>query len=231
MRKVFLDIETTGLMPEKDKDRIIEIGMVYFDDDNYQNPKEYYQLINPERKVSREAFDIHGLGDKLLSTQPLFKDVADDVLKVLTDATVYAHNAEFDVSFLNFELGMLHKTTVNEVAKEIVDTYDVARKIYVGKHNSLNALAKRAGINVSERRQKHGALIDAKLLVQVYLFITQNQSSLDLKEDEIKAKVKIPKRAEIKLQTFTVSKDALVKHEEYLQEMFAKSEVKPLLMK
>tara|TARA_B100000686_G_scaffold351311_1_gene449738 strand:- start:26134 stop:26808 length:675 start_codon:yes stop_codon:yes gene_type:complete len=184
MRRIALDTETTGLSPLSGH-RIVEIGCVELDD-NIPTGKEWHSYINPEREVPEAAEAIHGLSTKFLSGKPLFRDVSDDLLLFLAGAELVIHNAKFDIGFLNNELNLLKKPTIN--LEKTIDTVMLAKKIIPGAAASLDALCKRFNIDLS-RREKHGALLDAQLLAEVYLELTGGrQSSLELNSFEEKKK-------------------------------------------
>ena len=167
MNHIFFDIETTGLYTTTG-DRIISIGAVIYPDESLDpsTGKEYYQLINPERDVPAEATKINGLTLDDLKDKPTFKQIADDLLRRLEDATVYAHNGEdFDFSFVDDELEEAGKPWLFEVALDLIDTLHIARDLFPGQRNGLDALIDRAGL---PRRGTHNALEDAKILAEVY---------------------------------------------------------------
>ena len=176
MRRIALDTETTGLNPLSGH-RIVEIGCVELDD-NIPTGKEWHSYLNPERDVPEAAEAVHGLSTKFLSDKPKFGEVSDELLLFLSDAELVIHNAKFDIGFLNNELNLLKKPIIN--LDRTVDTVILARKTLPGAAASLDALCKRFNIDLS-RREKHGALLDAQLLAEVYLELTGGrQSSLKL---------------------------------------------------
>jgi len=176
MRRIALDTETTGLSPIGGH-RIVEIGCVELDH-NIPTGKEWHSYINPERDVPEAAEAVHGLSTKFLSDKPLFSAISDDLLLFLEGAELVIHNAKFDIGFLNNELNLLNKPIIN--IEKTIDTVMLARKIIPGAAASLDALCKRFNIDLS-RREKHGALLDAQLLAEVYLELTGGrQSSLEL---------------------------------------------------
>tara|TARA_Y100001954_G_C15744183_1_gene570132 strand:- start:647 stop:1318 length:672 start_codon:yes stop_codon:yes gene_type:complete len=164
MKEVILDTETTGL-DVKDGHRIVEIGCLELD--NFVlTSKKFHCYLNPERKVSEQAFKVHGYTDIFLSSQKKFYEVVDEFLNFIRDKKLVIHNASFDLSHLNNELAILGKKKINE--KNVVDTLELARKKFPGSQNSLDALCKRYKIDNS-RRVKHTALIDCELLSKVYV--------------------------------------------------------------
>ena len=177
MKEVILDTETTGLNV-KDGHRIVEIGCIELD--NYVPTKnQFHYYMNPERKVSEEAFKVHGYSDEFLHDQIKFKDIADKFLNFIKDKKLIIHNAEFDLAHLNNELSLIGKNKIDK--KMVVDTLHIARDKFPGSPVSLDALCKRYKIDNS-KRVKHTALIDCELLTKVYInLIDQKEPSLDLK--------------------------------------------------
>ena len=175
MRQIFFDTETTGLSPESG-DRIIEIGCVEMVNRRLTgNNKHFY--LNPERSSHEDAVKIHGLTDEFLADKPVFAVVADELLEYLAGAEVIAHNASFDVGFFNEELKRLGKSKFVNFVGQISDTLVMAREMFPGKSNSLDALCKRLEVDNSNRTL-HGALLDACLLAEVYIRMTRGQNSL-----------------------------------------------------
>jgi DNA polymerase III subunit epsilon len=176
VRQIFFDTETTGLSPESG-DRIIEIGCVEMVNRRLTgNNKHFY--LNPERKNHEDAVKIHGLTDEFLADKPLFAHIADELLEYLDGAEVLAHNASFDVGFFNEELRRLGKPKkFTEYVGKVSDTLLMAREMFPGKSNSLDALCKRLEVDNSNRTL-HGALLDSGLLAEVYINMTRGQNSL-----------------------------------------------------
>ena len=176
MKEVILDTETTGL-DIKDGHRIVEIGCLELD--NFVlTSKKFHCYLNPERKVSEQAFKVHGYTDIFLSSQKKFSEVVDEFLNIIRDKKLVIHNASFDLSHLNNELAILGKSKINE--KNVIDTLELARKKFPGSQNSLDALCKRYKIDNS-RRVKHTALIDCELLSKVYVNLAdQKEPKFDL---------------------------------------------------
>jgi DNA polymerase III subunit epsilon len=177
MRQIFLDTETTGLSPESG-DRIIEIGCVELVNRRLSGHDKHFYL-NPERRNSEDAFKIHGLSDAFLADKPPFAAIADDLLAYLDGAEVVIHNAAFDVGFLNLELQRLGRPPITAQVRDITDSLQMAREIYPGKANSLDALCKRLEVD-NAHRTVHGALLDAGLLAEVYLRMTRGQNTLGI---------------------------------------------------
>lgn len=163
-REIVFDTETTGLKPFKG-DRITEIGCVEIID-LLPTGKTFRRYVNPERDVPEEVVKITGLTTEFLSDKPLFADIVEDFLEFVGKSSLVAHNARFDRDFLNVELTKLDRTPFED--KRFIDTLRLARKKFPGAYNSLDALCKRFSVSLSERAM-HGALLDAKLLAEVYL--------------------------------------------------------------
>ncbi len=175
MRQIFFDTETTGLSPESG-DRIIEIGCVEMVNRRLTgNNKHFY--LNPQRSSHEDAVKIHGLTDEFLADKPLFAAVAEELLEYLAGAEVIAHNASFDVGFFNEELKRINRGKFADHVGGVTDTLVMAREMFPGKSNSLDALCKRLEVDNSNRTL-HGALLDAGLLAEVYINMTRGQDSL-----------------------------------------------------
>ena len=174
MKEIFLDIETTGLS-FKNGDKIVEIACIETQD-LVATSNIFHKLINPERNVPEEAFKIHGFSTEFLKNKDKFSKVADEFISFIKEKKIIIHNANFDVGFLNHELNLLKK---DEIKKDnVVDSLEIARSKYIGSSNSLDALCKRFGIDIS-RRTKHNALLDCELLREVYINL------LDVKEPKL----------------------------------------------
>ena len=175
MKEVVLDTETTGLSV-KDGHRIVEIGCIELNDFVLTSKKFHYYL-NPERKVSQKALEIHGYTDKFLSTKKKFKEIAEDFLNFIKDKKIIIHNAEFDIAHLNNELEIIGKDRIDK--KNVIDTLEIAREKFPGSGTSLDALCKRYRIDNS-KRDKHTALLDCELLSKVYVnLLDQKEPKLD----------------------------------------------------
>ncbi|HVI52764.1 MAG TPA: DNA polymerase III subunit epsilon [Candidatus Sulfotelmatobacter sp.] len=164
MREIVLDTETTGLDPAAGN-RIVEIGCVELEN-HLATGRVFHKYINPERDMPEEAFKVHGLSEEFLSDKPVFADVARDFVDFIGDAPLVIHNAEFDMKFLNWELKILGMEQMP--MERSIDTVKMARKKFPGSPANLDALCRRFGIDNSAR-DKHGALLDAELLAEVYL--------------------------------------------------------------
>jgi DNA polymerase-3 subunit epsilon len=167
MREIVFDTETTGLNPATG-DRLVEIGCVEMVN-RVETGRTYHAYFNPQRAMPIEAEQIHGLSDRFLSDKPLFASLADELLEFLGDAPLVAHNAGFDFGFLNAELTLSGRPTI--AMSRMIDTVSMARKLHPGAKHTLDALCSRYGIDRSHRI-KHGALLDAQLLAQVYVELT-----------------------------------------------------------
>lgn len=166
-RHIVLDTETTGLEPA-DGHRIIEIGCVELIN-SVPSGREYRVYVNPERAVSQAAHDITGLDDRFLADKPRFAEIIDDLLAFITDAPLIIHNAPFDMGFLHKEFDLCGRIAL--IDNEIIDTLVIARKRFPGAQASVDALCARFGIDNSHR-EKHGALLDAYLLADIYIALT-----------------------------------------------------------
>lgn len=164
MRQIVLDTETTGLSPDGG-DRLVEIGCLELMN-HVATGASFHRYINPERDVPKGAFDVHGLSEEFLRDKPKFAEVADEFLAFIGDAPLVIHNASFDMGFLNAELKRSGRGIVP--LDRAVDTLTIARKRFPGAQNSLDALCRRFNVDNSNR-VKHGALLDAELLAEVYL--------------------------------------------------------------
>jgi DNA polymerase-3 subunit epsilon len=179
MRQVVLDTETTGLDP-KQGHRIIEIGCVEMINRRLTG-NTFHVYINPQRLVEQEAIGVHGITNEYLADKPLFNTIAKEFIDFIRGAQLIIHNAPFDIGFMDHEFNRLPSLVVKESAKmcTILDTLNLARKIHPGQKNNLDALCRRYGIDNSHR-EKHGALLDAEILADVYLLMTGGQTALNL---------------------------------------------------
>lgn len=175
MRQVFLDTETTGLSAEQG-DRVIEIGCIEFDN-RRETGRRLHHYLNPQRASHPDALRVHGLTEEFLADKPLFAQVADELVGFIQGAEVVIHNAAFDLSFLDAELSRLGRGRFAAHAGRITDSLAMAREMFPGKANSLDALCRRLEVDNS-KRDLHGALLDAGLLAEVYLRMTRGQRSL-----------------------------------------------------
>ena len=182
MRQVVLDTETTGLEPELNH-RVIEIGCVELLN-RRATGRTFHRYLNPEREIDDGALSVHGISRTDLDGQPRFADIAEELLDFLSGAELVIHNAAFDVAFLDAELARLPGEP-RQVASvcQVLDTLALARELHPGQRNSLDALCKRYDVDNSAR-ELHGALLDARILADVYLAMTGGQSALPLAEHE-----------------------------------------------
>ena len=217
MREIVLDTETTGISV-KDGHRIVEIGCIELDNLIPTN-NQFHCYLNPERKVSEKALEIHGYSDEFLSKQRKFSEVVDDFLEFIKDKRLIIHNSEFDIAHLNNELNLFGK---NKIQNEIIDTLTLARDKYPGSQVSLDALCKRFRIDNSKRTH-HTALIDCDLLSKVYInLLDQKEPTLDFKqnlqtEDDQNTKLEYNKKVVLP------SSEELNKHKEYLKNHLKKN--------
>jgi DNA polymerase III subunit epsilon len=177
MRQIFLDTETTGLSAEQG-DRIVEIGCIELFN-RRSTGKTLHHYVNPQRSSHPDAVRVHGITDDFLADKPQFGAIADELLAFVGEAEIIIHNASFDVAFLNAELDRLGRGKFAEHVGSITDSLQLAREMYPGKSNSLDALCKRLEVD-SSHREKHGALLDASLLAEVYLRMTRGQDMLGI---------------------------------------------------
>ena len=174
-RLVFLDTETTGLSHENG-DRIVEIGCIEMVNRRLTGRHKHF-YVNPQRPNSDDALKVHGISDAFLADKPVFAAVVDELLEFFAGAEVVAHNAPFDVGFLNAELQRLDRAPFEHGIAKITDSLALARELFPGKANSLDALCRRLEVD-NTNRTLHGALLDAGLLAEVYIRMTRGQDSL-----------------------------------------------------
>ena len=184
MRQIVLDTETTGLSVSEGH-RIVEIGCIELDD-LIPTKNIFHCYLNPERKVSEKALEVHGYTDEFLSDKKKFKDIVDNFLKFIDGKEIIIHNSDFDIAHLNNELSLIGKSKISK--ENVIDTLELAREKYPGSSISLDALCKRYRIDNS-KRAKHTALIDCELLSKVYInLIDQKEPTLNLHDKEQKKK-------------------------------------------
>lgn len=184
MRQIFLDTETTGLSPEAG-DRVVEIGCVEMLNRRLSGRNLHFYL-NPERASHEDALKVHGLTEEFLSDKPLFAHVVDEFLAFVEGAEIIIHNAAFDLGFLNEELRRIGRPKLHTSVGQITDSLAIARDIFPGKANSLDALCKRLEVDATGRTL-HGALLDAGLLAEVYIRMTRGQNSLVVDDEQADA--------------------------------------------
>ena len=216
LRQIFLDTETTGLSPESG-DRIVEIGCVEMLNRRLSGRDLHYYL-NPERRSSEDAVRVHGLSDEFLADKPLFASVADELLAYLEGAEIVIHNASFDVGFLNEELRRVGRPKIETLAARITDSLAMAREMFPGKSNSLDALCKRLEVD-NTARSLHGALLDAGLLAEVYIRMTRGQESLVIDDGFAEGSAAAAEAVDLStydLPVLLADADELAAHEELL---------------
>jgi DNA polymerase-3 subunit epsilon len=214
MKEVILDTETTGLSV-KDGHRIVEIGCIELD--NFvPTKKQFHFYLNQQRKVSERALEVLGYTDEFLSTQKKFSSVVDEFLNFIENKILVIHNAEFDLSHLNNELGLLGKKKINN--ENVVDTLSLARVKFPGSPTSLDALCKRYRIDNSKRTQ-HTALIDCDLLSKVYInLLDQKEPMLDFQnQDNEKIKVNSSENSQYYKKIIKPTELELKLHKDYLK--------------
>ena len=211
MSEVFLDTETTGLS-FKDGHKIVEIACIETRD-LIATGKVFHKFINPKRNMPEEAYKVHGFSEEFLSDKETFAQVADDFLSFIKDKKIIIHNASFDLSFLNGELGLIQKEGLNK--KLVIDSLEVARNKFPGSSNSLDALCKRFNIDLS-RRNKHNALLDCELLREVYINL------LDAKEPKfnlsnITPEQNVNKNKDYNKVIIKIPDNEIKKHKEFIK--------------
>lgn len=221
MRYVILDTETTGLDPSQGH-KLVEIGCVEMINRQLTG-KHFHHYVNPQRESDEGALRVHGLTSKFLSDKPLFKTIAKELIEFIKDATVLIHNASFDTKFINAELAELSIPPINQIC-EIQDTLQMAKAMFPGKRNNLDALCERLGVS-NKHRVLHGALLDAEILAEVYLAMTRGQESLGMDLD-ISMGMTHQKKIDtqkLDLPTISVSQADAKAHESMLQIIHQKS--------
>ena len=218
MKEIVLDTETTGISI-KEGHRIVEIGCIELDN-LIPTKNKFHYYLNPERKVSDKAFEIHGYSDDFLSKQKKFSEIGEEFLEFISNKRLIIHNAEFDLAHLNNELAMLgNKILTNE----IIDTLILAREKFPGSSANLDALCKRFRIDNS-KRTKHSALIDCELLSKVYInLIDQKEPKLNFQNNDIDPDYKINKDISYYKKIIKPTSEELEKHQRYLNQDLKKN--------
>jgi DNA polymerase-3 subunit epsilon len=217
MKEVVLDTETTGIST-KEGHRIVEIGCIELDN-LIPTKNKFHCYLNPERKVSEKALEVHGYTDEFLAKQKKFRDIGEDFLDFIKDKRLVIHNAEFDLSHLNNELAILGK---KKLSNEIIDTLTLARDKFPGSPVSLDALCKRYRVDNSKRTQ-HTALIDCDLLAKVYInLIDQKEPTLNFQNVETKVNLKNYGAAYFK-KVIKPTPEEIEKHKAYLKNNLKKN--------
>ena len=218
MKEIVLDTETTGISV-KEGHRLVEIGCIELDN-LIPTKKSFHYYLNPERKVSEKAFEVHGYTDEFLSHQKKFNEISEEFLSFIENKRLIIHNAEFDLSHLNNELRLIGK---NKIDNEIVDTLSLAREKYPGSPVSLDALCKRFRIDNS-KRVKHTALIDCDLLASVYInLIDQKEPSFDLSNTNEESLSLSNKSVQYYKKVIKPSAEELRQHNDYLKKNIKKN--------
>jgi DNA polymerase III subunit epsilon len=219
MRQIFLDTETTGLSADGG-DRIVEIGCIEMVDRRLSG-RTLHLYLNPQRSSHPDALKVHGLTDEFLADKPLFADIADQLAEFVHEAEVIIHNASFDVGFLDAELRRASRPRFTQQVARITDSLLMAREMYPGKANSLDALCKRLEVD-NRHRSFHGALLDAGLLAEVYVRLTRGQKSLVIDASDnsgSQAPLAPVDFAQFSLRVLTASAEEDAAHEAWLQEL------------
>ncbi len=219
MRQIFLDTETTGLYPGQG-DRIIEIGCVELVNRKLTgNNKHYY--LNPGRDSHEEALKVHGITTEFLRDKPKFVAVVDEFLDYVQGADVVIHNAPFDISFLNKELELVGRSAFKEFIASVTDTLAMAKEMYPGKRNGLDALCDRLEVDNSGRTL-HGALLDAELLADVYINLTRGQDALLMdaaSTESVGLHLDVVDLTQFELPVLIASESELAAHDDLLKQL------------
>ncbi|ABF13891.1 DNA polymerase III subunit epsilon [Candidatus Palibaumannia cicadellinicola] len=224
-RQIVLDIETTGINKlgvHYYGHRIIEIGAVEIINRRITG-KNFHVYLNPERFIDQEAFKIHGISNNFLKDKPTFAQVADKLITFISQSELVIHHAPFDIGFIDYEFKLLNRSMISKTFVQVTDTLLLARKIFPGKRNSLDALCNRYHIK-NIHRTKHGALLDAKILAEIYLIMTGGQTSINFnltQESNIEQKYKgkniyFPLSHEDKLKVIYANNKELSEHRNIL---------------
>jgi DNA polymerase-3 subunit epsilon len=218
MKEVIIDTETTGLSV-KDGHRIVEIGCIELEN-LIPTKNKFHCYLNPERKVSEKALEVHGYSDEFLSNKKKFKEIVDDFLNFIKDKKLIIHNAEFDLSHLNNELKLVNKKGLEN---DVVDTLALARDKFPGSSVSLDALCKRYRIDNSKRVQ-HTALIDCELLSKVYInLIDQKEPTFNLVNNENNLSENNDSKILYFKKVIPISEEEFIKHKDYLKSNLKKN--------
>ena len=229
MRQIILDTETTGLSP-KNGDRIVEIGCIELLNRRLTgNSLHFY--INPERDIPEEAARIHGLRAEFLSDKPVFKDLAEEIIRFTKDAEVIIHNASFDMGFLDMEFRKAGYPLFSSMISGVIDTLKDAQQMFPGKRNNLDALCQRFEVR-NDHRTFHGALLDAELLAEVYLCMTRGQNDLGMEtndnSEQNSSQMQFLSELPKNLKIIKADLNELSDHQEVLQDIQKKSKKEPI---
>jgi len=218
MKEIVLDTETTGISI-KEGHRIVEIGCIELDN-LIPTKNKFHCYLNPERKVSEKALEVHGYTDEFLASQKKFSDIGDQFLEFIKDKRLIIHNAEFDLGHLNNELSLLGKNKINN---QVIDTLTLARDKFPGSPVSLDALCKRYRVDNSKRTQ-HTALVDCDLLAKVYInLIDQKEPTLDFQNQDNDITEKQQSSVAYFKKIVTPTSQELKNHKEYLKNNLKKN--------
>ena len=218
MKEIVLDTETTGISI-KEGHRLVEIGCIELDN-LIPNNNNFHCYLNPERKVSDKAYEVHGYTDQFLSNQQKFKEISEKFLNYIKGKRLIIHNAEFDLAHLNNELSLLG---IGKIENDVIDTLNLARDKFPGSAVSLDALCKRFRIDNS-KRTKHTALVDCDLLSKVYInLIDQKEPTLDFQNNETADSNNEKYSKSYYKKVVMPSKEELVKHKDYLKNNLKKN--------
>ncbi len=219
MREICFDTETTGLNPNTG-DKIVEIGCVEMIN-GVRTGNNFHEYINPRRSMPEEAFRVHGISEEFLKDKPIFAHIADKFLEYIDGAKLIAHNAKFDMKFLNFELQLIGRKEIS--FDNVIDSLVIARNKFPGAKNTLDALCRRFEIDLT-KRDKHGALLDSELLADVYVELmggAQKGLALDKESDDENSKKSLKLAKEIiPSRNFTVDESSLEAHKKFITENF-----------
>ncbi len=221
-REICFDTETTGLDPNEGH-RLIEIGCVEVINGK-RTDNSYHILINPEREVPEEAVRIHHITTEMLTDKPKFSEIIDGFLDFIKDSTLVAHNAGFDIKFINHELSLIER---NNLKNKVIDSLALAKNMFPNQRNNLDALCKRFNINNTKRAEEgHGALLDAELLADVYIKMTNSLKEKliqDVKTEKAENIIGIDKLMKIinknkviESRKFSINEEELQKHNEFI---------------
>ena len=218
MKEIVLDTETTGIST-REGHRIVEIGCIELEN-LIPTKNRFHCYLNPERKVSEKALEVHGYTDEFLSNQKKFNEIGEEFLNFIKDKRLIIHNAEFDITHLNNELSLFGK---NKIKNEVIDTLSLARNEFPGSPVSLDALCKRYRVDNSKRTQ-HTALIDCDLLAKVYInLIDQKEPTLNFQNQDLEVKEENNSSLEYYKKVVLPSPEESKKHKEYLKNNLKKN--------
>ena len=226
---IILDTETTGLEVEQGH-RVIEIGAVLLND-RKKSEEHFHSYLNPERLIDEEASKVHGISNQDLEDKPLFQEIAEEFLEFIQGSTLVIHNADFDVGFLNNELNLVSsKYPKLEEICEVIDSLSLAREKFPGQRNSLDALANRFDVTGYDRTY-HGALLDANILADVYMFLTGGQSNFEFSNGNSTPSLEQKKSNKefltngFKIKKIESSKDDIKEHNKRLDDITSRNNV------